>query len=236
MAEPFKLVAIHQPNFFPWLGYFDKINRADYFILLDDVSYPKSSKSMGSWCNRVKVNIQGQPAWVSCAVKRESGIQIIRNVAIDDGTPWRSKLLRTLYMNYCKSPHYQDAFDFLESLIQFDTDNLCTFNAHAIQSICTLFGIKTKFLMQSELQTSSASTALLVDLVKKVNGNGYLCGGGAGGYQEDQYQEFKPQPYKQFLESGDFLPGLSIIDYLLCCGLSTPFDSKNQSESQYCLI
>ena len=229
----FNLIAIHQPNFFPWLGYFDKINRADYFIFLDDVPYPKSGNSMGSWCNRVKVSIQGRPAWVSCAVKREPGVQIIRSVCLDDGRPWRSRLLRTLHMNYRKSPYYSEASAYLEALIRFDTDNLSEFNRHAIQSICELFGITTRFVLQSQLETSSSSNALLVELVRKVKGKAYLCGGGAGGYQDDKmitdagievvYQEFRPQPYSP---ADPFLPGLSIIDYLMSCGLSSPFSSK----------
>ena len=62
------LVAIHQPNFFPWLGYFDKIRRADFFILLDDVQYPKTGA--GSWSNRVKVMINGEGRWLTAPVDR----------------------------------------------------------------------------------------------------------------------------------------------------------------------
>jgi hypothetical protein len=72
-----RLCAIHQPNFFPWLGYFDKINRADVFVFLDQVAYPKSGSSMGSWCNRVKINIAGVASWISCPVVREHGPQSI---------------------------------------------------------------------------------------------------------------------------------------------------------------
>ncbi len=90
------ICAIHQPNFFPWLGYFDKINRADVFVFLDDVAYPKSGSGMGSWCNRVKLSIQNQSKWVSCPVKRETGQQIIKNVVMAEGKIWREKFLKSL--------------------------------------------------------------------------------------------------------------------------------------------
>ena len=62
-----KVVAIHQPNFFPWLGYFDKIRRSDIFILLDDVQF---SKTGGVWSNRVKVLINGEGRWLTAPVER----------------------------------------------------------------------------------------------------------------------------------------------------------------------
>ena len=53
-----KIVAIHQPNFFPWLGYFDKINKSDIFIFLDDVQFPKKG---GNWTNRVQLMVLEVP-------------------------------------------------------------------------------------------------------------------------------------------------------------------------------
>ena len=70
-----RVCAIHQPNFFPWLGYFEKIKRADVFVFLDHVHYPKSGNSMGSWTNRVKINISAHAKWISCPVVREHGIK-----------------------------------------------------------------------------------------------------------------------------------------------------------------
>ncbi len=67
------ICAIHQPNFFPWLGYFDKISRADVFVFLDVVDYPKSGSSMSSWVNRVMLKVGSQKTWVRCPVVREFG-------------------------------------------------------------------------------------------------------------------------------------------------------------------
>jgi hypothetical protein len=82
-----RLVAIHQPNFFPWLGYFDKLARADVFILLDDAQYPKTG---GTWSNRVQLLINEKPAWVTVPVVRSyHGVRQIREMRIDEQRPWR---------------------------------------------------------------------------------------------------------------------------------------------------
>jgi hypothetical protein len=217
-----RVCAIHQPNFFPWLGYFDKIRRADVFVFLDDVAYPKSGSGMGSWTNRVRIAIGGKPAWVRCPLRRESGTQPIRAVAIDDGQPWRRKLLRTLELNYGRSPGYAAALDLLQPLIEYPTGTLADFNIHAIHAIAEALGLRCALIRQSQLGVDGQATRLLINLTRAAAADTYLCGGGADGYQEDElfaahgvrllYQDFKPAPY------GDperFQPGLSVIDYLM---------------------
>jgi hypothetical protein len=217
-----RICAIHQPNFFPWLGYFDKIRRADVFFFLDDVAYPKSGSGTGSWVNRVRIAINGAPVWLTCPIRRAHGVQIIRDVRIDDRQPWRTKLLRTLEVNYRRARNYDQIMPALKELILFETDSLCQFNLHAITSICRLIDIDCEFRLQSECGIKTTATQLLVDLTRAAEADAYLCGGGAGGYQRDElflennlrliYQNFEPKPYGK---SQSFLPGLSIIDYLL---------------------
>lgn len=216
------ICAIHQPNFFPWLGYFDKIRQADIFIFMDKVAYPKSGSGSGSWCNRVYLNVQGQAAWVGCPIQRESGAQLIKDVKIHDRQPWRKKMLRTLEMNYKKAPNYHQAMLILTPLINYETNSLAQFNTHAIKVICDVLGIKSKFIMQSDLLATGQSTELLINLTKAVGATAYMCGNGAAGYQQDHlfveqnveliYQHYSPAPYGN-LE--DFLPGLSVIDFLM---------------------
>lgn len=217
-----RLCAIHQPNFFPWRGYFDKIARADVFVFLDDVAYPKSGSGMGSWVNRVRLNIQGTARWVGCPVQRRHGEQPISEMLIDDSQPWREKMLRTLEVNYRRCPNYATTMTLIEPLIEYRESQLADFNIHAIRAIADALRIKAAFLRQSQLKVAGEGTQLLIDLVKSVGGSAYLAGGGAAGYQQDElfavqgielaYQKFDERAYGP---AGDFIPGLSVIDYIM---------------------
>lgn len=216
------LVAIHQPNFFPWCGYFDKIKQADIFIFLDNVDYPRSGSSgMGSWVNRVKLSIQDQPKWVTCPIQRMPLGTLISEVKIDENQHWRKKLLNTLKMNYAKSINYKNDMPFLEDLINIQEPLLAKYNIAVIKEISKRLKLTTNFVSQSELNYSGHSTALLMSLVKAVGGTAYLTGGGSAAYQDDSvfegnnieviYQNYIEQSYCNDIE---FLPGLSIIDYM----------------------
>ena len=222
-----RICAIHQPNFFPWLGYFDKINRADVFVFLDNVDYPKSSKTMCCWSNRVAVLVQGKSCWISVPVIREEGRQKICNVLIDDSFPWRNKILKTIQYNYKKSPHYKDVYPFIEELINYRTEKISIYNQYIIMAICKRLGIGSDFLVQSDVDTEEVSTRLLIELVDKSECDTYMCGGGASGYQEDElfekanikliYQNFSHPVYQQF-DQVEMVKGLSILDALFWCG------------------
>jgi hypothetical protein len=220
------LVAIHQPNFFPWLGYFDKIRRADVFVLLDDVAYPRAgSGGMGSWCNRVRLSVQAKARWVTCPLRRMSLGQPIRSAEIDDTQPWRDKLLRTLEINYRNAPRFSTCMALLEPLVREREGNLAAYNIHAIKVIAAHLGLSTRFVLQSGLSESGRATERLISLVKAVGGSAYLCGDGAAGYQRDElFAESGIELVKlnfsqrSYGDPSRFIPGLSVIDYLMWDG------------------
>lgn len=217
------LCAIHQPNFFPWLGYFDKIHRADVFVFLDAVDYPRAgSGGMGSWTNRVKINVQGAEKWVGCPIEKSTGGGAICDVRISPDPNWKRKLIRTLMMNYKRAARFERAMALLQPLIESEQDLVADYNIDAITTIAAAIGVSAKFVRQSSLGTRHASTDLLVEICQKTQSDGYLAGGGATGYQEnDKFagagldlveQRFEPFRY----QPGDgFIPGLSIIDFLM---------------------
>jgi len=110
------VVAIHQPNFFPWLGFFDKIIRSDVFVVLDHTQFPKSE---GNWSNRVRLAVNGEAAWVTMPVRRDyAGFRRIDEMRIDNRAPWRRKLVQLLRTNYGRALAFRDVFPVVESWIE----------------------------------------------------------------------------------------------------------------------
>ena len=105
------ICAIHQPNFSPWLGYFDKIKRCDKFVVLDDVQYQKKG---GTWSNRVAINIHGQSKWITAPINRPSGLWNINETTFQSNN-WRDKIIKTLQANYSKAPFFKENRDFISS-------------------------------------------------------------------------------------------------------------------------
>lgn len=222
-----KVVAIHQPNFFPWLGYFDKIARADVFILMDNVQFPKKG---GGWSNRVQLAINGQAAWVTMPVVRSfHGTRLIKDMQINNSTPWREKLLKTVQMSYARAPFFEQVFPLFENLVNNPTDGLMDYNEAAIRAIAAAVGLDTsRLVIGSTLGAAGAATDLLISMTRAVGGTAYLCGGGADGYQENDkfaqagleliYQNFQHPIYPQ-VNISEFISGLSIVDALMNCGI-----------------
>lgn len=223
------ITAIHQPNFFPWMGYFSKIFRAHRFVFLDHIQLPR--KGAGSWVNRVKILVNGNESWLTVPIVRQKsrqGLQSINDTLISNEPRWRDKMVKTIDLNYRKAAHYDEVRDFLVGLLNFPSDNLSDYNRQSILAISKLLGAaEEKFVRSSDLNVTGQSTELLVNITKAVGGNVYMCGGGAAGYQQDElfdrgglqvkYQDFKHPEYPQ-LVAKEFKPGLSIIDVLMNVG------------------
>lgn len=212
--------AIHQPNFFPWLGYFDKIRRADVFVFMDAVALPRTGA--GSWTNRVRLMVGGEARWVGSPLRKAPPGAAISSIEIDDGQPWREKLLRTLDFNYRKAARFAETMTLLEPLIRAPEQRIAEFNIAAIRVIANQLKVGGRFVRESDMGCDRQSTQLLIDLTRAAGGDVYLAGGGASGYQEDElfarsgvalrYQNFTPLPYGP---PDRFTPGLSVIDYLM---------------------
>lgn len=221
-----RVVAIHQPTFLPWLGYFDKIARSDAFILMDDAQFPKKG---GTWSNRVWMLVNKQAAWVTMPIVRAyHGTRLICEMKINNRTSWRAKVLKTIQMNYARVPFFEEVFPFLTELVNNPTDSLADYNIAAIQALVSALGLDlSKLIPGSTLDVEGEATDLLIVMTEVVGGTAYLCGGGAAGYQEDEkfakagieliYQNFKHPVYPQ-MNASEFIPGLSIIDVLMNLG------------------
>lgn len=224
-----RVVAIHQPNFFPWLGYFDKIARADVFILMDNAQFPKTG---GTWSNRVKLLVGGRAAWVTVPIVRTfHGTRRICEMQINDATLWRDRLEKTIRMNYARTPRFETAFALVAECLSNSTDSLSDYNIAAIRAVMAGLQLdQSKLVLGSTLNAEGNATDLLITMTKAVGGTAYLCGGGASGYQLDEkfpaagiqlvHQRFRHPLYPQ-ASGAEFVPGLSVIDALMHCGFES---------------
>jgi hypothetical protein len=226
MESPQKIVAIHQPNFFPWLGYFNKIATVDAFIFLDHVQF---SKTAGTWSNRVKLLLNKNPSWITAPIDRNfTGVKNINEMYFQRNNQWRVKLMKTLELNYKKSPFFQEIITAIEPIILNEEESISKYNIIAVKFIANKLGIASdKFYLSSQLSHEGHSNEMLVSITQSIKGSIYMCGGGADSYQDEEIfkknhialkrQDFQHPQYVQF-NSDTFIPGLSILDTLFNSG------------------
>ena len=208
---------IHQPNFFPWLGYFDKIKTSDTFVILDDVQVPKKG---GSYTNRVNLNIGGKSQYFTAPIQKES---LIINEIEFVKTNWRDKMIKTLQSNYGKSKNFLEYKDFIFDLVNNSENNISKYNEHAIIELCKFLNIDiTKIVKSSDMNIQTTSTQRLIDIMRELDCNTYISGGGGDNYQDAQlyesngvtltYQNYEHPIYTQ--KSSEFIKGLSVLDFI----------------------
>lgn len=217
-------VSIHQPNFLPWLGFFQKRCASDLHIILDDVQIPKTG---GSWSNRVKVLVRGEPKWLSVPLKKEhASLYAVKEMKAMPG--WQHSVHRLLSSYYQNAPFLGVISEELVKWLTDTSDDLCGFNIESVQAIIEYLQLpNTNLVRSSSLDVPTSSTARIRDLCLAVGAEVYVCGTGSSTYLDPRLLtdagirvvEHTPrlEPYPQ-QGSDTFCAGLSIMDALFNCG------------------
>ena len=217
-------ISIHQPDYIPYLGYFYKIYQSEVFVFLDDVQF--SNDNMHHW-NRVKTP-QGE-CRLKIPVEYKFGDNI-NEVRSKDELKWKQKHLKTLEMNYSRADFFKELFPQYKELLLREYANLAAMNLAIIRFLCNGFGLKPELVSASDLNITSAKEDKVIDICLALGGTTYISGNGARAYQVDEhfkskciqlkYTDFHPFGYKQLW--GEFIPNLSVLDYVLNCGFTDP--------------
>jgi len=216
------IVAIHQPNYAPWLGYFHKLARSDHFVFLDDAQYSKNS-----YINRVQIDGGGSLRWLSIPVSFSFGDSIAQVRFAEPG--WRGAHLDTLKHYYGSAPAFRAAWPRLAAIYDMlPLDNLAAANMALVRSIAKELGIETALHLSSEFDCGELrADERLARIVRALAPGGtYLSGSGGANYQSEAtfaiaglrltYAEFRHPTYPQGREA--FLAGLSILDAVFQLG------------------
>jgi hypothetical protein len=218
-------IAIHQPNYLPWLGYFAKIFAADVFVLLDDVQYSK--KSVGAKNYILSKDEKKTP--LSVSVKMSNGaFQNYNQLQIEYNTNWHIKHINKIKDAYCKTNFYKEYFEQLDNILRKKHQYLSELNIEIILWLLTLLQNKTEIEISSKLQLPSLDdkNKRNIQICKHFNADVYLSGQGAKKYNVENefiyagiklnYQQFNHPIYKQ--SSKVFNENLSILDALFNIG------------------
>ncbi len=217
------IISIHQPQYLPWLGYFDKIDKSDAFVFLDDVQFKKNE-----WQNRNKIKISNGWQWLTVPVLYKF-TQSISEVLINNGVNWRRKHFTALVTNYGKTRHFDKYIDFLKNTYNQNWEYLTGLNIYIIEYLIKVLGIKTTLFRASKLKSTGKGTRHLVDICKRLGADTYLSGIGGRNYLELKdfeaekikviFQDFHHPVYRQLYEKNSgFQLNMSIVDLLFNCG------------------
>jgi WbqC-like protein family len=222
------ILSAHQPAYLPWLGYFDKIARADVFVYLDTVQFEKNS-----FINRNKIKTPHGASWLTIPVKTKGHMRgSLRTTQIDDSQPWRSRHLKSIQANYGRAPRFEECFPKLQELLAIRESNLAEFCLHQLRFWLAEFRIDTRVVRSSELTISSSKSQLALDLCHQLGAHRYLSGMLGRDYLIEadfikagialEYQSFDSTVYPQLW--GDFIPDLCVLDWWMNVSERTPFE------------
>jgi hypothetical protein len=212
------LVAIHQPEHLPWLGFFEKMLRADVFVLLDDVQFSK-----GDFQNRNRVKGRGGAQWLTVPVAHRFGRRI--NEVEVAGDAWRSKHWKTLRSCYSRAARFDEFAGGFEELYARPWSKLSELNVEAIRLLARAFGLEKEFVFSSTLGATGQKSELVLNICKAVGASRYYSGRAGASYLDaDAFrragieivaQEFEHPVYEQlFMKEQGFVPNLSAVDLL----------------------
>lgn len=218
-----KTVAIMQPTYLPWLGYFGLMKSVDLFIILDSVQFARRS-----WQQRNQIKTANGPIWLTVPVlskgKRD---QLINEVEIDLDRDFPRNHIKTLELNYKKTPHFDAYMPSLLTSFNYGSNYLTDLTVALITSIRDALGITTPMRRASSFGAVGSNADLLASLCELAGATEYISPPGSKEYLDKSdafvkcgiplyYFEYTHPQYPQ--RYGDFIPFMSIVDLLFNCG------------------
>ncbi|MDO8649128.1 MAG: WbqC family protein [Candidatus Peregrinibacteria bacterium] len=173
-------LAAHQPNYLPNIGFFNKMWKAEKFVLFTNVQFSKGD----GWVRRHKIKGPNKDVWLTVPVLGSSSEQQIRDVHIDNSHTWRPSHRATIRQAYAHTQE-RDALERICAVYDRKWDRLADLNIAFILEIKDILGIETPVIIDEEV--TGEKYALLINLCKRHAANGYLSGMGGKEYMTEEY-------------------------------------------------
>ncbi len=219
-----KKIAVMQPYFLPYIGYFQLINQVDLYVFYDDVAFIK-----GGWINRTNILLNNSEHLITIPLKNASSFKMINEIEIIAKAI--IKILKTFQMTYHKAPYFGSVYPLIQSIMEYPEENLSLFVENSIIQICKFLGINTEFIRSCDIDFDKTLKGQdrLIELCKVLGYKNYVNNiNGKDLYKKEDFEKEnlnlyffnrKITPYKQF--NNEFVPFLSIIDVLMFNDIET---------------
>lgn len=215
-------LAIMQPYFLPYVGYFQLLANVDKFVIYDNIQFTKRG-----WIHRNRILQNGRDAYVSLPLKKDADfLNINQRFLSDDFDKEKLKLLRRIQANYVKAPYFREVYPLIEAIFNHETTNLFAYILFSVISLADAFDIQTEIIKSSELDLDIElykGEDKVLKICETLNATTYI--NAIGGKELYSKQNFLDKGIKlEFIRSNDivynqynkeFVPWLSIIDVMM---------------------
>lgn len=232
-------IAISQPTYLPWLGYFNQIAKSDIFVFLDSVQVERRSWQTR---NRIK-DVQDCEIWLSVPVAAARHDLICQAQVLFNNPLWINKHLKSISQHLARTPYLNEVLDLLNDCLQLKHATLADLNISLIKAVSAALGLTTQFARSSELSVTGTKDELLLAIIKDFNAVKYHANNGSAAYLEParpkfaennisiEYQQWKHPTYQQ--KGSQFIPYLSWVDPLSYLGFDEASRLVNQTGDEY---
>ena len=216
-------LAIMQPYFLPYVGYFQLINSTNQFVIYDNIKYTKKG-----WINRNRILVNSEPSYISLALKKDSDLKNVDERELFDWNQNKKDLLNRIIASYNKSPYYKETIPLIKEILDYDNINLFIFLYNSVCLICNYLDIQTPIIISSliDIDHSLKCNDKVLAICKEQKCKTYINAiGGQELYTKEEFLKenielkfikTKNIVYQQF--NNNFQSNLSIIDVLMFCG------------------
>lgn len=217
------IVTIHQPEHLPWLGYFNKMAKAEKYVILDSVQFEKNY-----FQNRNKIIGSNGVQWLAIPVQMKGHMSnTIATTQIAGDERWKKKYLNTIQMSYSKHPFFKEVFPVVEKAINIETNLIADINISIFIAFADKMDMHPEFVRSSNLNIQGLKSDLILDICKATNASMYIAGPSGRDYLDIQsfkeagievkFNDYNHPKYQQ-RKAEEFIPYLSSIDLFMNCG------------------
>jgi len=216
-------IAILQPGYLPWLGFFEQMYMSDVFVIYDDVQYDKQG-----WRNRNRIKTGNGVQWVTVPVNfKLRECPLVNEVTIDNRINWRKKHFLSIKQSYSKAPFYKEYINIVEEAYSREWQYLIDIDLYLIKKLANCLGMNNKKIVRSSsLDVRGERIERLITICKIFKADTFYEGSAGRNYIDEkrfeeygikvEFQDYEHPVYNQL--HGDFVPYLSVIDLLFNLG------------------